>query len=240
MHPFLFPTDLHTLLYSSPLTVWTVLLRLILVTLCSGTIGFERGYRGRAAGLRTHILVGMGAAATVLTGVYAVDNLGYTEADPLRIAAQVVSGIGFLGAGTILVRGKTTVTGLTTAAGLWMTAAIGIAIGIGFYSVGLVCTPIAMIAFGLLTKFERSGKYARSSMKIYVESTDVYRINSLIETLTDDEHGLREIEITPARSGLTNHIGIEATVLLKKKADKKEKLRKIAEVDTVLCAIESV
>lgn len=233
------PFDLHTLLYSSPLSAWTVLLRLILVTLCSGAIGFERGYRGRAAGLRTHILVGMGAAATVLTGVYAVDNLNY-DADPLRVAAQVISGIGFLGAGTILVRGKTTVTGLTTAAGLWMTAAIGIAIGIGFYSVGLICTPIAMIAFGLLTKFERSGKYARSSMKVYVESTDVYRINSLIEILTDEEHGLREIEITPARSGLQNHIGIEATVLLKKKADKKEKLRKIAEVDTVLCAIESV
>ena len=227
------------LLYSSPLTVWTVFLRLVLVTLCSGAIGFERGYRGRAAGLRTHILVGLGAAATVLTGVYAVDNLNY-DADPLRVAAQVISGIGFLGAGTILVRGKTTVTGLTTAAGLWMTAAIGIAIGIGFYSVGLICTPIAMIAFGLLTKFERSGKYARSSMKVYVESTDVYRINSLIEILTDEEHGLREIEITPSRSGLQNHIGIEATVLLKKKADKKEKLRKIAEVDTVLCAIESV
>ncbi|MBQ4043660.1 MAG: MgtC/SapB family protein, partial [Clostridia bacterium] len=75
------PNDIHSLLYSSPLTVWTVLLRLILVTLCSGSIGFERGYRGRAAGLRTHILVGMGAAATVLTGVYAVDNLGY-DADP--------------------------------------------------------------------------------------------------------------------------------------------------------------
>lgn len=232
--------DFHSILYSSPLSVWTVVFRLLTVTFCSGIIGFERGYRGRAAGLRTHILVGIGAAATVLTGVFAVDNLGYTGADPLRIAAQVVSGMGFLGVGTILVRGKTTVTGLTTAAGLWMTASIGIAVGIGFYSAAAVCTVIAFIAFAFLTKFERSVQFARSAMKIYVESTDVTQLNQLMETLTSDEYGLREIEITPARSGIPHHIGIEATVLIRKKMSKKEKLEKISSVNTVLCAIESV
>jgi len=228
------------ILFSSPLRTETVLFRLLLVTLCSGIIGFERGFRGRAAGMRTHILVGIGAAATVLTGIFAVDNLGYTDADPLRIAAQVISGIGFLGVGTILIRGKTTVTGLTTAAGLWMTASIGISAGIGFYSVALTCTVIAFVAFAFLTKIERSGQYARSSMKIYVECTDINRLNDLMNTLTTPEYGLREIEITPARSGIQNHIGIEATVLIKKKMNRKEHLSKVAAVDTVLCAIESV
>ncbi|MBQ8371234.1 MAG: MgtC/SapB family protein, partial [Clostridia bacterium] len=113
-----------------------VILRLVMTCLLSGVIGFERGFRGRAAGLRTHMLVGIGACLTVMTGVYAQDRLGV--GDPFRIAAQVMSGIGFLGAGTILVRGKTLVTGLTTAAGLWTTAAIGIAVGVGFYEAALI------------------------------------------------------------------------------------------------------
>lgn len=227
------------ILYSNPLSVWTVAFRIILITICSGLIGFERGYRGRAAGLRTHILVGVGAAVTSLTGLYVVNNLHFT-ADPLRISAQVISGIGFLGVGTILIRGKSTVTGLTTAAGLWMTATIGIATGMGFYSVALICTAVAFIVFAFLTTFERSGKYARSSMKVYVECTDITYLNALIDTLTSEEYGLREIEITPSRSGILNHIGIEATVLLKKKMSRKECVAKIAALDTVICAIESV
>ncbi|MBQ8511039.1 MAG: MgtC/SapB family protein, partial [Clostridia bacterium] len=112
----------------SDMSAGAVVLRLVMTCLLSGVIGFERGFRGRAAGLRTHMLVGIGACLTVMTGVYAQDRLGV--GDPFRIAAQVMSGIGFLGAGTILVRGKTLVTGLTTAAGLWTTAAIGIAVGV--------------------------------------------------------------------------------------------------------------
>ena len=228
-----------SILYSSPLTVWTVAFRILLITLCSGIIGFERGYRGRAAGLRTHILVGVGAAITALTGLYVVNNLHFT-ADPLRLSAQVISGISFLGVGTILIRGKSTVTGLTTAAGLWMTATIGIATGMGFYSVALISTAVAFIAFAFLTKFERSGKYARSSMKVYVECIDITLLNDLIDTLITEEYGFREVEITPSRSGIPNHIGIEATVLLRKKANRQAIVKKIARLDAVLCAIESV
>ena len=93
------------ILYSSPLEFQTIFFRLLLSTILSGIIGFERGFRGRAAGLRTHILVGIGATLIVMTGVYGVENLGYA-ADPMRMAAQVISGIGFLGAGTIFVSQK--------------------------------------------------------------------------------------------------------------------------------------
>lgn len=226
-------------LFSSPLRIETIAIRLLLATLLSGAIGFERGFRGRAAGLRTHILVCIGSAITVMTGIYAVDNLGYTGADPLRIAAQVVSGIGFLGAGTILVRGKTLVTGLTTAAGLWTTATIGIACGIGFYMGAVICAVTALFSFAWLTSFERSGKHGKYNSKIYIECTDAAQLNALMDQLTA-EYKLAEIEITPPRTGIQNHIGIEATMILKKHSKKAERIAKIKEIETVLCAIESV
>ena len=227
------------ILFSSPLRFETVVLRLLLATLLSGAIGFERGFRGRAAGLRTHVLVCIGSAITVMTGIFATENLGFTGADPLRIAAQVVSGIGFLGAGTILVRGRTMVTGLTTAAGLWATAAIGIACGIGFYSGAIIGAAIALFSFALLTTFERSGKHGKYNAKIYIECTDATRLNALMERLTTD-YKICEIEITSPRTGIANHIGIEATLILKKNSKKAERIAEIATLDTVLCAIESV
>ncbi|MBQ8746931.1 MAG: MgtC/SapB family protein [Clostridia bacterium] len=230
---------LEGILFSSPLRFETIAFRLLIATLLSGAIGFERGFRGRAAGLRTHILVCIGSALTVMVGIYATESLGYTGADPLRIAAQVVSGIGFLGAGTILVRGKTMVTGLTTAAGLWATAAIGIACGIGFYWGALIAALIAMFSFGLLTTFERSGKHGKYNIKIYIECTDAAKLNALMDTLVN-EHKLCEIEITPPRTGIVNHIGIEATMILRKKSNKANRIAKIIALETVLCAIESV
>ena len=227
------------ILYSSPLTFSTVLFRLLLSTVLSGVIGFERGFRGRAAGLRTHILVGIGATLLVMTGIYGVDNLGYA-ADPMRMAAQVVSGIGFLGAGTILIRGKTMVTGLTTAAGLWATAAIGISVGVGFYAAGVICAIISLFTFICLTTFERSGTYGKYNIRIYVECTDASHLNDLVETLSSEEFGLREFEITPARSGISNHIGIVAMVIMHHKNDKKDRLDKIAALEPVFIAIESV
>lgn len=110
----------------------------------------------------------------------------------------------------------------------------------GFYSVALISTAVAFIAFAFLTKFERSGKYARSSMKVYVECIDITLLNDLIDTLITEEYGFREVEITPSRSGIPNHIGIEATVLLRKKANRQAIVKKIARLDAVLCAIESV
>ncbi len=226
------------------MTIETVIFRLLLVTLLCGSIGFERGYRGRAAGLRTHILVGIGSAITVMTGVYAVNVLGFSDADPLRIAAQVISGMGFLGVGTILVRGKSMVTGLTTAAGLWATATISIAVGIGFYSAAVTGTFIALFSFAFLTKFERSGHGSKSAMKLYIECSDIDKLNDLMTELRDPMYRLGEFEITPSRSGMSKHIGIEATMLLtgkmKKKDERYEYLKPISELESVVCTIESV
>ena len=117
----------------------SITLRLLLAILAGGVIGIERGKHGSAAGLRTHILVCIGAAMTALTGLFVSNSLD-ASGDITRLAAQVVSGIGFLGAGMIIVKNGNIVRGLTTAAGMWATAAIGIAIGYGFYVGGIIAT----------------------------------------------------------------------------------------------------
>ena len=106
----------------------SVVIRLFAAAIMGGIIGSERGRHGRAAGVRTHILVCVGAATTSLTSLFLNNILG-SQGDLARLSAQVISGIGFLGAGTILIRNSTVITGLTSAAGMWATAATGIAIG---------------------------------------------------------------------------------------------------------------
>ena len=112
----------------------TLIIRTLMAIICAGVIGFERDAHGSAAGLRTHILVCLGAMIAMSTGVFAATHF---SGDASRIGAQVVSGIGFIGAGTIMVnRGH--IKGLTTAAGLWTSACIGLAIGTGFYEAAIV------------------------------------------------------------------------------------------------------
>ena len=117
--------------YVVELTWVSIILRIILAVLIGGIIGSERGRSGSPAGLRTHILVCLGSAMTALISVYIATKGGFD--DIARIPAQVISGIGFLGAGMIIVKKNNVITGLTTAAGMWATATIGIAIGYGFY-----------------------------------------------------------------------------------------------------------
>lgn len=129
---------------------WDIALRLLAAAALSGAIGLEREMRERAAGLRTHMLVGVGAALFTLVSAYAwgdfiFDRSRGTAFDPTRIAAQVVTGIGFLGAGAILRQGLS-VRGLTTAAGLWVVAAIGMATGAGYYSAAVLGTAIVLVS----------------------------------------------------------------------------------------------
>ena len=127
-------------------------LRLAVAAVLTGAIGLERELRERAAGLRTHMLVGVGSALFTIVSAYAWTDFvfsreGGTLFDPTRIAAQIVTGIGFLGAGAIIRQGLA-VRGLTTAAGLWVVAAIGMAAGAGYYSAALVATGIVLIGLG--------------------------------------------------------------------------------------------
>src|SRR5947199_3172699 len=133
------------------------LLRLSLAAVLGGVIGFERELREREAGLRTHLLVALGSALFTIVGAYGFHSFldsgqSVVRADPTRIAAQIVSGIGFLGAGAIIRQGLS-VRGLTTAATLWLVAAIGLACGAGYYDAAIIAPGVALVTLGPLRIF---------------------------------------------------------------------------------------
>jgi len=183
---------------------WSVTFRILLATLLGGCIGSERGRHGRAAGLRTHILVCLGSTMTVMLGIYSVQILGLSG-DPLRVSAQVVSGIGFLGAGTILTRNHTHVTGLTTAAGLWATACLGLAIGAGFYSAAILSGVVIMITITVLARLERGVKRSHTDT-YYLELSDITRVNEFSREIGSTALAL---QVIPARSKTPGYIGLE-------------------------------
>ena len=154
--------------YLQGFSLVSVVVRLLLSVLCGGVIGYGRERHGRAAGLRTHILVCLGSAIATLIGHYCISVLELSS-DPMRIGAQVLSGIGFLGAGTIISRGRFQVTGLTTAAGLWATASIGLAIGIGFYEAAVLGTFFVVLTMSIVTKLDKTIVKKSHKLRIYAE-----------------------------------------------------------------------
>ena len=186
------------------LNAWSTVFRIFLAVLLGGLIGLERGHHGRAAGLRTHILVCMGSATAALIGVYSVSILEL-GGDPMRVAAQVVSGIGFLGVGTIMIRNGEHVTGLTTAAGLWATASIGLAVGIGFYIAALVAFLFVIITMMIFVKLEISVK-SKVTYTCYVELTDIHSVNKIYEQM---KPFTSNIDIIPPKSGTATNVGLE-------------------------------
>ena len=185
----------------------SILLRLFLSVVVGGIIGFERGRHGSAAGFRTHILVCVGASMTSLCSLYAALSLGL-PGDVFRISAQVISGIGFLGAGIILVRNNSTVAGLTTAAGMWVTATLGIALGYGFYEGALLGTVICVSTTTLLTKLERKTK---QSIHFYAEIQDIGKVQRVLEEVDALLEKDMVLEVIPAKSGILGNIGLNVT-----------------------------
>ncbi len=137
------------------INLFSTTIRLTLAFILGSVIGFERQRKGGGAGLRTHILVTVGSALIMLTSLYVYDIYQeVSNVDPGRIAAGVITGIGFLGAGTII-RSKEGVRGLTTAASIWVSSAIGLAIGCGYISAAIIVTGISYLALSLLKKLEK-------------------------------------------------------------------------------------
>lgn len=132
--------------------MWTMVIRLLVATALGALIGFEREYHAKEAGVRTHLLVAVGSCLFMILSAYGFDaflNQDHVSFDPSRIASQVVTGIGFIGAGTIILQ-KQMVRGLTTAAGVWVTAAIGLACGAGMYVIACITTVIVLTSLGLI------------------------------------------------------------------------------------------
>ena len=154
--------------YLREISVQSIVVRFVLAVLCSGIIGINRGKKHHAAGFRTHLLVCVGAASVMMINQYTYEYLGY-GGDIGRMGAQVVSGIGFLGAGTILVTGKKHIRGLTSAAGLWASACMGLAVGIGFYEAAMVMCILLFIIISALEKIDDNYVKTSRECTLYAE-----------------------------------------------------------------------
>ncbi len=173
---------------------WEICLRLVLSCVMGGVIGYERQMRHKLAGLRTNMLVALGSCLIMLLSQSLYDNVeGKTNADPARLAAQVVSGIGFLGAGAIMKEGLT-VTGLTTAATLWVVAGIGLAAGAGFYLGAGVTTAVVFLILWNLSRLDMWVDHDRIlSLSIYTVDRpgQIMRISACIEDLHLRSRGVK-------------------------------------------------
>lgn len=173
-----FLDDFNKLLHE--LNVVSIAFRMLLALVLGGILGFERERKNRPAGFRTYMLVCVGAALVMITNQYIYENFNASNSDPARLGAQVISGIGFLGAGTIIVTKRNQIKGLTTAAGLWAAACLGLTVGIGFYTgaiIGGAGIFIAMIALhNVDLKIRKGGKL----IDIYVEFGSITHVTSFI------------------------------------------------------------
>lgn len=164
---------------------YAVLFRLVFAAFCGGLIGLERGLKGRPAGVKTFSLVCIGATLSMVTNEYISVYISGGSGDAARMAAQVISGIGFLGAGTIMVTGANQIRGLTTAAALWVTAALGITIGSGFYFGAIASTSIVYIFSGLFTLFDKFITGRSRYMKLCVEGVNENFMIRLLEYFSE-------------------------------------------------------
>ena len=173
---------------------WEVLLRLVLACVFGGIIGYERQSRRKSAGLRTNVLVCLGACLIMVLSQEIYQHVeGKTNADPARLAAQVVSGIGFLGAGAIMKEGLT-VTGLTTAACLWVVAGVGLAVGGGFYSGAFITTALVFVTLGALSRLDNLVDHEkRIGLTIHTldKAGQLMSISSCLEDLQLTIHGIK-------------------------------------------------
>ena len=216
----------------------SVIVRILLAMLLGGIIGIEREKSKRPAGFRTHILVCVGASMTALIGLFVWYQVGNVT-DPARISAQVISGIGFLGVGTILVKEYDHITGLTTAAGLWTTAAIGIACGYGFYSAALVGTLVVTVTSAILFKLEKGTRRRNSIISIYLEIVGTEAVNEYTDWFLEELKAKNVLIVAP-RSAIKHNVGVEVMLSFKEEENIKVVLEKIRSKEKVAFAIESI
>lgn len=203
-----------------------MLIRIALAGILGGLIGLERQMRAKEAGLRTHILVGIGSAMFMLVSKYGFADMltsDHVALDPSRIAAQVVSGMGFLGAGTIMIQ-KQVVKGLTTAAGLWVTAAIGLVIGSGMYEIGIYGTVLALLVLEAFRRLSHLLIGKHHTLLVFLKPKSVplvllvmqregIRYNNVTVINRDAESGLCELSVQVTLSRRSNDVHLYEKIM---------------------------
>lgn len=235
--------------YLRQLNMTSMMLRIILALLMGGLIGMERERKRRPAGFRTYMLVALGAALTVMLSQYLDYMLNNpwaeinatigVKADVSRFGAQVINGVGFLGAGTIIVTGRQEVKGLTTAAGLWASACMGLAIGAGFYECMLVGFLLIFLCMRILPFIESAVMAKARNMNVYVEMDSVENVGAIVNLIKADNITLYDVEIDKEQHEHLTQINAVFSLHLPHKKDHTEILARLSTLDGII-TIEEV
>ncbi|MFA9377009.1 MAG: MgtC/SapB family protein [Lachnotalea sp.] len=223
---------INVLKYFEEFNMVSVTLRLVLAVLLGGIIGMERATKGSAAGLRTFALVSLGSSLAMITNQYLLITSGITG-DPSRMAAQVISGIGFLGVGTIIVTGRNHVKGLTTAASLWTTATMGIAIGAGFIYGGLVAFILIMVSIRFLLFISKRLEDYNKVITLYVELDKEHGFDEIMNYTKEHNYEVRSLEKKKQKALLDKDFVIITEFDLKQKIYHKEILEELRNIEGI-------
>jgi len=219
------------------LTMMSITLRMVLSVLCGGFIGLERTYKRHDAGFRTHILICLGACMTTLIGQYLSLTLGYYT-DITRLGAQVIAGVGFIGAGAIIVTQREQVKGLTTAAGLWASAIVGLSLGAGFFEGGLYTTLLILFTELCLSKLEYFIFRHSKEMNLYLEYVDSSTLELILTLFRTKGITVQNMEVTRSKGSERHNAGALLLIRLNDTIAPKELLIRLNEMDGILLAAE--
>ena len=214
------------------ITYTAILLRILCALLVGGILGIERGRKNRPAGLRTYMLVCVGSCLIMLTNQYVYQAIG--TGDPVRLGAQVVSGIGFLGAGTIIVTKRNQIKGLTTAAGLWAAAGVGLALGIGFYEGALTAGLAIYLIMTALQRWDDKMHQNAKVMELYIEQAEDHNLGSLIRQIRNLDVEIEGIQVENDGAIEDGARGLIVTLRLRKKSNHPLLIKDIRKIDGVL------
>ena len=213
----------------------SIAVRLALAMLCGGIIGIEREHKRRAAGFRTHILVCVGSALTPMIGEYLLTLSSVSpenfSADPLRLAEQVIAGMGFIGAGTIIVTRRRQVKGLTTAAGLWTAAIVGIAAGAGCYIEATFACALVILTEMVFSKMEYYLMASARAVNVYVDFTDKQELYRILDVLR--EHSIEILDSEISKNAEFNSINAIFTLKFPRKYSHDEIINEIMTLESV-------
>ena len=215
-------------------TYFAVVLRILMAAVLGGFMGLERGLKNRAAGLRTYMLVCIGSCLIMLTNQYIFQTYG--TGDPVRMGAQVISGIGFLGAGTIIVTRRTQVKGLTTAAGLWTAAGVGLALGIGFYEGAIIGAFTVLVVMTLMQYMDNKMRNKTKSFEIYVELSNQTTLGDLLRQIREMEIEIRDVQKQTGANVEDSIKAYSATLETKKRTPHQIVLERIITIEGVIYA----
>lgn len=198
---------LNYLRFADGFHMWGAVFRMVLAVICGGIVGIEREYKRRPAGFRTHILICLGASLTTLTSQYLYLEMHWFT-DLARLGAQVIAGMGFIGAGTIIVTKRRQVKGLTTAAGLFVSAIVGLAIGAGYFEAACIATLIILVIELLLARLEYFIMSTSRNINLYIEYKENESLVLMTEYLRAHHVGVVDLQVTKSGAASQNPCAI--------------------------------